>query len=179
MLETRRSRGRPKGSGIDDTVILTQVSALLSKQPDLKPTTAIRQLGISNESTIRRLRDKWRQTASGQSHTRTLAKPVTQPRQLMCATNPAYKRADTHASLQPTTAAASPPPEEPEKRGQLQRQAPEERNQRGRTAAVDLGLSMMAATIATANLIAVQQVILWNAGLSAVAQQANCRRTAS
>ena len=53
-----RSRGRPKGSGIDDTAVLARVAARLAKSPGLQPTAAIRDLGIDDDSDIRRLRDK-------------------------------------------------------------------------------------------------------------------------
>jgi len=52
--------GRPKGSGVDDSQKLESIAALLAANPGLKPTTAIRSLGIDNPSIIRRLRDKFR-----------------------------------------------------------------------------------------------------------------------
>ncbi len=54
-----RQRGRPKGTGIDDRGTLLEIATLMRKDPELKPTTAIRRLGIEHESTIRRLRDKY------------------------------------------------------------------------------------------------------------------------
>lgn len=57
MAEKRR-RGRPKGTGIDDVRRLQDIARLLAAEPGLKPTTAIRSLGHSNPSVIRRLRDK-------------------------------------------------------------------------------------------------------------------------
>jgi hypothetical protein len=54
-------RGRPRGSGLDDRVSLRAVADLLEADPALKPTTAIKRLGVSDPSTIRRLRDKLRQ----------------------------------------------------------------------------------------------------------------------
>lgn len=57
MADTKR-RGRPKGSGIDDARRLRDIARLLAAEPELKPTTAIRTLGYSNPSVIRRLRDK-------------------------------------------------------------------------------------------------------------------------
>lgn len=53
-------RGRPKGSGLDDRGHLEAIEKLISVDPELKPTTAIRALGISDPSTIRRLRDKYK-----------------------------------------------------------------------------------------------------------------------
>lgn len=52
--------GRPKGSGLDDRRQLESIAALLAANPKLKPTTAIRSLGVEDPSTIRRLRDKLR-----------------------------------------------------------------------------------------------------------------------
>ena len=57
MPEIKPRRGRPKGSGIDDRSRLRQLASLLRDKPDLKPTTAIRALGIKDPSAIRRLRD--------------------------------------------------------------------------------------------------------------------------
>ena len=59
MPEIKPRRGRPKGSGIDDRSRLRQLASLLRDKPDLKPTTAIRALGIKDPSAIRRLRDKF------------------------------------------------------------------------------------------------------------------------
>ena len=59
MSETKPRRGRPKGSGIDDRARLKQLAGLLRDDPALKPTTAIRALGIKDPSAIRRLRDKF------------------------------------------------------------------------------------------------------------------------
>ncbi len=52
--------GRPKGSGVDDSLQLKNLAALLVANPALKPTTAIRSLGVEDPSVIRRLRDKFR-----------------------------------------------------------------------------------------------------------------------
>jgi hypothetical protein len=59
MSGTKRMRGRPKGSGIDDSGTLREIGRLIEATPNLRPTTAIRKLGISDPSTIRRLRDKY------------------------------------------------------------------------------------------------------------------------
>ncbi|MCP4781081.1 MAG: hypothetical protein GY877_10160 [Hyphomicrobium sp.] len=60
MASATARQGRPKGSGIDDSQQLARVAALLAANPILKPTTAIRSLGIEDPSLIRRLRDKYR-----------------------------------------------------------------------------------------------------------------------
>lgn len=52
--------GRPKGSGLDDRQQLATIAALLAANPKLKPTTAIRSLGVEDPSDIRRLRNKFR-----------------------------------------------------------------------------------------------------------------------
>ncbi len=59
MSGTKRTRGRPKGSGIDDSRTLLEIGRLIESTPNLRPTTAIRRLGIQDPSTIRRLRDKY------------------------------------------------------------------------------------------------------------------------
>ncbi len=53
-------RGRPKGTGIDDSDRVARLAELLRNQPDLRPTTAIRLMGFSDPSAIRRLRDKYK-----------------------------------------------------------------------------------------------------------------------
>ena len=58
-MESKPTRGRPKGSGIDDTPTLMKIAAIVAADPDIKRTTAIKQAGISNPSHIRRLRDKF------------------------------------------------------------------------------------------------------------------------
>ncbi len=60
MQPAQARYGRPRGSGIDDRRELESIAALLAANPDLKPTTAIRSLGVEDPSTVRRLRDKFR-----------------------------------------------------------------------------------------------------------------------
>jgi hypothetical protein len=60
MPITSARYGRPKGTGVDDSRQLESLAALLAANPALKPTTAIRSLGVENPSVIRRLRDKFR-----------------------------------------------------------------------------------------------------------------------
>jgi hypothetical protein len=52
-------RGRPKGTGIDDRPRLREIAALIARQPEIRPTTAIKLLGENDPSVIRRLRDKF------------------------------------------------------------------------------------------------------------------------
>jgi hypothetical protein len=60
MLHTSARRGRPKGTGIDDSDRIARIDELLRIHPELKPTTAIRLMGVSDPSAIRRLRDKYK-----------------------------------------------------------------------------------------------------------------------
>jgi hypothetical protein len=59
LTSSKSLRGRPKGSGIDDNTRLQQVAALIAADPALKPTTAIKRIGVKDPSAIRRLRDKF------------------------------------------------------------------------------------------------------------------------
>jgi len=63
MPDEHVRRGRPKGSGLDDRVQLTNIARMLAADPALRPTTAIKLAGVTDPSTIRRLRDKLRQHA--------------------------------------------------------------------------------------------------------------------
>lgn len=60
MRHATARRGRPKGTGIDDSNRIARLDELLRLRPDLKPTTAIRLMGFSDPSAIRRLRDKYK-----------------------------------------------------------------------------------------------------------------------
>ncbi|MEO0810871.1 MAG: hypothetical protein AAFW82_09620 [Pseudomonadota bacterium] len=61
MLDKHRQRrGRPKGSGIDDRSRLLAIAEAMERDPQLRVTTAIKQLGFDDPSTIRRLRDKFK-----------------------------------------------------------------------------------------------------------------------
>ena len=60
--DTKRPRGRPKGSGKDDSKDLYRIADLLVADPSLKPTTAIKRIGRHNPSDIRRLQVKWKAT---------------------------------------------------------------------------------------------------------------------
>jgi hypothetical protein len=60
MLEARSRRGRPKGTGIDDSDRIARLAELLRIHPELRPTTAIRAMGIADPSIVRRIRDKYK-----------------------------------------------------------------------------------------------------------------------
>jgi hypothetical protein len=60
-LQTRRPRGRPKGTGTDDSVALRKIADLLVENPRLKPMTAMRQIAQpANDSNVHRLNRKWK-----------------------------------------------------------------------------------------------------------------------
>lgn len=71
MSEGKIRRGRPKGTGIDDSDRIARLAELIRVKPELRPTTAIRVMGITDPSVIRRLRDKYtaslREPAAGQT----------------------------------------------------------------------------------------------------------------
>jgi hypothetical protein len=73
-------RGRPRGSGLDDRAQLRRVVELLEADPALKPTTAIKALGVNDPSTIRRLRDKLKAVPDR-------AQPMREPRATHTATS--------------------------------------------------------------------------------------------
>lgn len=58
MASHEARRGRPKGSGLDDRSLLERITGMLEHDPNLKPTTAIKAIGVTDPSTIRRLREK-------------------------------------------------------------------------------------------------------------------------
>jgi hypothetical protein len=58
MASHEARRGRPKGSGLDDRSQLERITGMLEHDPNLKPTTAIKAIGVTDPSTIRRLREK-------------------------------------------------------------------------------------------------------------------------
>ena len=59
MPSVKQTRGRPKGTGLDDRALLQSVIQLVEANPNLKPTTAIKSIGVKDPSAIRRLRDKF------------------------------------------------------------------------------------------------------------------------
>ena len=67
MTPSNRKRGRPRGTGIDDSERLIAMALKIAETPGLRPTTAIKSLGITNQSTIRRLRDKYRRACQNGS----------------------------------------------------------------------------------------------------------------
>lgn len=68
MTDTKPTRGRPKGTGIDDRIWLREMERLMRLDPGLRPTSAIKALGVTDPSAIRRLRDKY---AAGERYLNT------------------------------------------------------------------------------------------------------------
>ncbi len=68
MSTTRRQRGRPRGSGKDDSAPLAKVADMMVHNPSLKPTTAMRRVlrdcdhrGEATDPTLlRRWQGKWK-----------------------------------------------------------------------------------------------------------------------
>lgn len=56
-----KKRGRPKGTCKDDGEKLAAIAEALVREPSMKPTTAIKRCGYTNEADIRRLQYKWSQ----------------------------------------------------------------------------------------------------------------------
>lgn len=76
MSETKAGRGRPKGSGLDDSTRLVAIEKLMAEDPGLRPTTAIKQIGVTDPSVVRRLRDKLNHQRTLQSADATLPPDV-------------------------------------------------------------------------------------------------------
>jgi hypothetical protein len=74
MNEAKANRGRPKGSGIDDAQKLKEIETALCLDPRMKPTTAIKAIGITDPSVIRRLRDKY-----NLAHAQQMSNPRVEP----------------------------------------------------------------------------------------------------
>lgn len=121
MSEAKPRRGRPKGSGIDDRARLASIAALLAAEPGLKPTTAIKRIGVSDPSVIRRLRDKFHAArAELMAELRASSQPaaVTAPRpraahHVETRVESASASASVSPKMQPPTAAVCASVEEP------------------------------------------------------------------
>ena len=102
MPATQVRYGRPKGSSLDDSQQLQSIAALLAADPKLKPTTAIKALGVADPSTVRRLRDKFRaEQASLMAQARGVSNENTPavPRALPIKAVPVAKRIETVPAL--------------------------------------------------------------------------------
>lgn len=67
MSASRAQRGRPKGSGLNDQALLKAIADLMAVDTSLKPTTAIKAIGITEPSAVRRLREKLKESRDGTS----------------------------------------------------------------------------------------------------------------
>ncbi len=116
MTAAHARRGRPKGSGINDEQRLVEMSRLINADKHLKPTTAIKALGITDPSAIRRLRDKYnvlhgdRYSTSAPQYRTGPANPRTGPTARATPLNIAdpIRRAAPQPTSQPTPARANP-----------------------------------------------------------------------
>ncbi len=125
MQTAKRQRGRPKGTGINDRDTLMRIAEIVAANPALKPTTAIKQAGVTNPSTIRRLRDKFaeqgdqliaearsRQTTSTAIPAAAPVHPAVRPR-INATVNPATKVSQRIASLASTLSGPALQPSQP------------------------------------------------------------------
>lgn len=108
----REPRGRPVGTGIDDSERLALLRARLAADPKLKPTTAIKALGITDPSSIRRLRDKLKRAqgkASGVASENAAPRIPKVSDRISAASETAhvYQTAPSESERPATTAAAS------------------------------------------------------------------------
>jgi hypothetical protein len=76
MAQKTAARGRPKGTGLDDAGPLAAIAELIAANPGMKPTTAIKALGFTDPSTVRRLRDKYQQRRAHYQATPTALPPA-------------------------------------------------------------------------------------------------------
>lgn len=67
MSADTAKRGRPHGTGINDRIWLRELGRLIRINPKTRPTTAIKALGVTDASTIRRLREKHERLSPGQT----------------------------------------------------------------------------------------------------------------
>jgi hypothetical protein len=89
---------------LDDGDYIKSIADLISADPALKPTTAIKSLGISNPSTIRRLRDKYNAFLKSAS---TAAKPSKHGSNSVAGTSRANGHSETAGHMVAATASAS------------------------------------------------------------------------
>lgn len=173
MTIMKRRRGRPPGTGIDDSGLLSQLREMLDRDPSLKPTTAIRALGYENESIIRRLRDKLRAELEQ-------AQPAPQAAKVSKGTSwPRPATGTEHAQVQLLGNARDPiktqEVRKPKRRarkkaidqtsadGTPERVATSE--PRALPTSMDLPLQAFGAALATANFFAIQNALWWQASL--------------
>lgn len=78
----QRRRGRPPGTGKDDSAVLREVARLRTSNPKLRPTTAMKRVVKDwTDTIIRRLQAKWRRDGAAfmaAAANRAMAPPVPQ-----------------------------------------------------------------------------------------------------
>jgi hypothetical protein len=115
MSDRKLPRGRPKGSGIDDRAKLRELSTLIAANPELRPTTAIKSVGITDPSAIRRLRDKYNAARTTPTHSEPSAAAPGARRHVAAATTTPTRRSRPVGPKMPNamalaSATTSPPP---------------------------------------------------------------------
>lgn len=80
MPQKTAARGRPKGTGLDDAGPLAAITEMIAANPGMKPTTAIKAVGVTDPSAVRRLRDKYQQMIGPEAFAggRSLPRPAVQ-----------------------------------------------------------------------------------------------------
>lgn len=99
MPSAKPPRGRPKGTGLDDRALLQSVIRLVEANPQIKPTTAIRSVGVTDPSAIRRLRDKYHLTKD-QSAASSISRPAARAVALKSASEPVRSIAVTAKAVE-------------------------------------------------------------------------------
>lgn len=98
-MTNKRSRGRPKGTTINDVKYLDAVAALMVKQPELKKTPAISQIVQKYfpehrwEAVERRLLRKWNETGEErleEARLQSAEEGITKLKELTSASNPSF-----------------------------------------------------------------------------------------
>ncbi|MEL6298158.1 MAG: hypothetical protein AAFV26_06345 [Pseudomonadota bacterium] len=159
-----RRRGRPKGSGINDDAKLQAISERIA-ETGVRPTTAIKQLGWTNEADIRRLRDKLK-SFTPKSREDVLAASVRAEKASAPASPPRMSAAALATAAEPTKSAT--PRQELRSRLDKHTRA---------LAALDVpqtadiedtsefAVAALTSAIATANFLAVQQAVFLAASM--------------
>ncbi len=95
-----RKRGRPKGTGINDHEMLLKIAQIMVANPAKKRTTAIKEVGITNASVVRRLRDKYQAEEAQLLAEVHAANAVTAPAQTTASTKSRKPAVNGHAAAQ-------------------------------------------------------------------------------
>lgn len=114
MSDRKLPRGRPKGSGIDDRARLRELATLIAANPELRPTTAIKSVGITDPSAIRRLRDKYNAARPTPTHSEPSPAMASRRHVAAAAITPARRsrpaRPKTSSRMALASATTSAPP---------------------------------------------------------------------